>query len=241
MSYISSLCRIYKQKSRLEDNIMLNTQPVSGIMQYLLRSYDPKAIIITGSYADATFDEYSDLDIYIIGHDGCKSMEDYSVVNNVQLQVKLAPWSYYENMPLPMQAVFKDAIIAYDPDGCGQRFMDMVNSTLASYPCATKRQKREHLIFLNGLLRRFPRQDADSDLRAHLLLSQSLQIWIDFTDRIMLGSRKTLEMMQRVDPNSYALYSKALRSFKYEDIAAWAEHLRKLNEENIEREFRIND
>ena len=220
---------------------MFNAQPVAGIIQYLLQTYDLLAIIITGSYADGTFDAYSDLDAYLIGRDGCRNLEDYSIINNVQLQAQLAPWQFYEKMPLAMQAVFKGAVIAYDPDGWGQRFMDMVQANLSRYPCASKRQKKEHLIFLNGLLRRQPRCDADSDLRGHVLLQESLQVWADFSDRIMQGSRKTLSIMQAADPDGYVLYCRALRSFAYEDMRVWTEHLRQLYKENCVREFRIND
>lgn len=79
---------------------MLNRQPAAGILEYLLQTHNPRAIIITGSYADGTYTEASDFDCWLIGRDKKTARHDTSIVNGVQLQAEIYPMHYFMNMPL---------------------------------------------------------------------------------------------------------------------------------------------
>ena len=219
-------------------NGMFNTQPAAGILQYLLQTHDPLAIIVIGSYADHSFDEASDFDAWLFGREEGRVRRDTSVVNHVPLHVKIYPALSYETIDPQYMKIFAGAAIAYDPEGHAQRFLERVEENLRNCPCMPKELKRQKITTLKSLLRRARKQDFDGDHRGHLLLSDSLEAWCDLSDRIFLGTRKTLRLMEREDPESAAVYRRALRSFDPEDMQAWVDRLCAVCELSGQREYR---
>ena len=218
---------------------MLNHQPAAGILEYLLQTHNPRAIIITGSYADGTYNEASDFDCWLIGRDEKTARHDTSIVNGVQLQAEIYPMHYFMNMPLRRIEFFIDAVIAYDPDGAAQQFMDHVHFQLQHDPCMPPEIKAQRMAYLEKMLRRAEKQDFNGDLRGHLLLFQTAEAWCDFSDRVYPGSKKTLRRMQQADPESAAIFRHALRTFDIGDIRAWVSRLRSVYEAGGGREYRI--
>ena len=217
---------------------MFSTQPAAGILQYLLQTHDPRAIIVVGSYADNSFDETSDFDAWIFGRDPDRARIDTSVVNHVPLCVKIYPPRSYETTDPEVMKVFAGAAIAYDSEGLARKFLDRVQESLRRYPCLSPQDKRKKIRIIKALLCRALKQDFDGDHRGHTLLSESLETWCDLSNRIYLGTRKTLRMMEREDPESAAIYRRALRSFDPGDMQAWADRLCAVCEANEAREFR---
>ena len=217
---------------------MFSTQPAAGILQYLLQTHDPRAIIVVGSYADNSFDETSDFDAWIFGRDPDRVRLDTSVVNHVPLCVKIYPPRSYETADPEVMKVFAGAAIAYDPEGLARKFLDRVQESLSRYPCLSPQDKRKKIGILKSLLCRARKQDFDGDHRGHMLLSDSLETWCDLSDRIYLGTRKTLRMMEQEDPESAAIYRRALRSFAVEDMQAWVDRLCTVYEASSRRTYR---
>ena len=218
---------------------MLHTQPVSGIVQYLKDTHHPRAIIITGSYADGSCNDASDFDCWLIGADETKIRRDTSTVNGVELQAEIYPLSQMMNLAAYQMNYFTDVVIAHDPEGLAEAFMAQVQKNLSRVPCMPPAQKRQAVAYLDKMMRRARKQDFHGDLRGHLLLVQSVRYWCDFTDRLFLGMKKTLRMMERVDPESAALFRQALRRFAIEDIQAWIDRLHVLCETGEQHEYRI--
>lgn len=205
---------------------MLQSQPVSGIMQYLMETHQPRAIIITGSYAEGSFDETSDFDCWLIGRDETLIRHDTSTVNGVMLQAEIYPLSQMKALPERYMNYFVEVLIPYDPEGVAEEFMAHVRRRLAKIPCMPQAHKQQRMRYLDKMLRRAGKQDFPGDVRGHLMLYQSLQHWCEFTDRLYIGTRKTLRMMEQEDPESASLFRQALRSFHLEDMKAWIERLR---------------
>ena len=218
---------------------MFNTQPIAGVIQYLLQTHHPRAIIVTGSYADGTYNKASDFDCWLIGQDEKRALCDTSIVNGIELQAEIYPQAYFESMTLYWLRYFVDAIIVYDPEGLAEKFLQNTQEKLAAYPCMPPKQKEQAIAYLEKMLRRASTQDIHGDYRGHLMLAQSLESWCDLSDRIFLGPKKTLRLMEAADPASTAIYRRALRSFDAEDMCAWIRHLRVIYESNLAREFRI--
>ena len=218
---------------------MLNTQPVSGILEYLLQTHNPRAIIITGSYADGTYNEASDFDCWLIGRDESRAYHDTSIVNGIQLHAEIYPLSHLMHLPMRMIEFFIDVIIAHDPDGAAAEFMNHVQKELACDPCMRPEKKAQTMAYLEKMLRRASRQDFNGDLRGHLMLFQSVEYWCDFSDRIYQGSKKTLRMMEKTDPKSAAILRRAMRSFDPADMQAWIDRLRTVYGQNSGRKYRI--
>jgi len=218
---------------------MLNHQPAAGILEYLLQTHNPRAIIITGSYADGTYNEASDFDCWLIGRDEKTARHDTSIVNGVELQAEIYPLHYFMNMPMRRIEFFIDAVIAYDSDGAAQQFMDHVQFQLRHDPCMPPEIKQQRMAYLEKMLRRAEKQDFNGDLRGHLLLFQTAEAWCDFSDRVYPGAKKSLRLMQQADPESAEVFRRALRTFDIGDIRAWVSRLRSVYEAGGGREFRI--
>lgn len=218
---------------------MLNTQPVSGILQYLIKTHNPRAIMITGSYADGSYNENSDFDCWLIGREENRAFHDTSIVNGVELQAEIYPMHYFMNLPMRQIEFFVDVVIAYDPEGAAKEFMDYVQHQLAHDPCMPPAVKQQRMAYFEKMLRRTRVQDFNGDLRGHLLLFQTVEAWCDFSDHVYLGSRKTLRRMEQADPESAEIFRRALRSFDIPDIEAWISRLRTVYEANDGREYRI--
>ena len=218
---------------------MFNTQPASGILRYLLQTYQPRAIIVTGSYADGTCNAASDFDCWLIGRDSKRVRHDTSIVNGVELQAEIYPYAYFKGMPLHTLKYFSHAVIAYDPEGLAKKFLDQAQPRLHSFPALSAAQKEQAISYLEKLLHRAASQDAHGDLRGHLLLYQSLEYWCDLTDRVFLGAKKTLRLMEKVDAESAKIYHTALHSFTFEAMQAWCRQLRKVYESGANRQYRI--
>ena len=99
--------------------------------------------------------------------------------------------------------------------------------------------KAQRMAYLEKMLRRAEKQDFNGDLRGHLLLFQTAEAWCDFSDRVYPGSKKTLRRMQQADPESAAIFRRALRTFDIGDIRAWVSRLRSVYEAGGGREYRI--
>ena len=219
--------------------IMLNTQPVSGVIAYLIKTHNPRAIIITGSYADGTYNANSDFDCWLIGRDENRVRHDTSIVNGVELQAEIYPMHYFMNMPMRQIEFFIDVVIAYDPEGAAKQFMDHVQDCLAHDPCMPPEIKGQRMAYFEKMLRRAAVQDFHGDLRGHLMLFQTMEAWCDFSDRVYLGTKKTLRLMEQADPESAAIYRRAMRTFDIADIQAWISRLRSVYESGGGRETRI--
>lgn len=218
---------------------MLHTQPVSGILEYLKTTHDPRAILITGSYADGTYNDTSDFDCWLIGREETRARHDTSIVNGIELQAEIYPLHHFMNLPLRTIEFFTDVIIAYDPEGVAAEFMRYVRERLSHDPCMPPARKAQTMAYLEKMLRRASRQDFNGDLRGHLMLFQSVEFWCDFSDRIYPGSKKALRCMEQEDPESAAILRRALRSFDPEDMRAWVDRLRTVFESGGGREYRI--
>jgi predicted nucleotidyltransferase len=59
------------------------------IIEYLKKEYNPLAIVVYGSYASGTNDEYSDFDCMIIVEEKSRKHDD-SVINGIQLDCFIA-------------------------------------------------------------------------------------------------------------------------------------------------------
>lgn len=217
---------------------MFHTQPAAGILQYLLQTHDPLAIIVIGSYADGSCDEASDFDAWLFGRDEGRVRHDASVVNHVPLHVQIYPVRSYETIDPELMKIFAGAAIAHDPEGHAQRFLERVEERLSHWPCMPKERKRQKITTMQSLLRRARKQDFAGDHRGHLLLSDSLEAWCDLSDRIFLSTNKTLRLMEREDPESAAIYRRAMRSFDPEDMQAWVDRLCTIFESSGQREYR---
>ena len=135
-----------------KERYMFETQPAAGIVRYLIETHNPKCIIVSGSYADGTYNEASDFDCWLIGRDPKRVRHDTSIVNGVELQAEIYPQAYFDAMPLHMQKYFVGALLAYDPEGLGEKFLEKIGENMRAYPCMTREKKNQTAAYLEKML-----------------------------------------------------------------------------------------
>lgn len=195
------------------------------IIQYIVDTYDPEGIIVYGSYADGSNNANSDFDALALtrkagaGHDG-------SVVEGVTLDVFLYPPEHFAGDFDPQEAVqCFDGKILLDKTGLAARLQERVRAYLSAYQPKSPEEIAQDLAWCRKMAKRCVRGDAEGFYRWHWLLRDSLEIYCDRKGSYYFGPKKALRAMEREDPESFALYSAALRELDPAALNAWVERL----------------
>ena len=71
------------------------------------------------------------------------------------------------------------------------------------------------------MLVRTARGDAEGYFRWHWLLCDSLEIYFDIKQLYYFGPKKSLRSMAKSDPESYRIYSRALKDWNQASLSEW--------------------
>lgn len=195
------------------------------IIRYLKEKYAPYTVIVYGSYADGTNRDNSDFDALVILKSG-EQAHDVSFVGKTQLDVFVYPLAYFnaEFDPEPFVQIC-DGIIVWDTENYGLRLKEKIASYIDSLPCKTEAEIEEELAWLQKMLLRTQRRDAEGMFRGHWLLVDSLSIFCDIQRHPYQGPKKSLAWMEKEYPEAFSCYSDALFSFHSEALERWVECL----------------
>ena len=175
------------------------------IVEYLKKTYNSKAIIKYGSFADGSANENSDFDALVITTDVEK--HDSSVVADTVLDV----WVYPEEKlsseydPDAFLQVF-DGIIIQDHNGLAKMLIDRVNEYIDQTPVKSDDEITQEISWCEKMLARTVREDAEGYYRWHWLLIDSLEIYFDIKHLYYHGPKKALYYMQNNDSKSFDTY-----------------------------------
>lgn len=201
---------------------------MNNIVQYLIETYRPLSLIVYGSYADGTQDQYSDFDAVLITKDH-EYYHDNSFVGNVQLDVFVYPLEYtLKDTYLEEFLQIFDGKILWDTDDYGLKFKNRVLRFLEHRPRKSRAQVNSSIDWCEKMLRRAERLDAEGMYRWHWVLVDSLDIFCDAVSHPYLGPKKTLRFMEEYFPTAYGLYKEALFSMEEDARSAWVAHLMSL-------------
>ena len=195
------------------------------ILNYLIQTYSPQAILIYGSFADGSNNENSDFDALIIA-DHAKT-HDVSIIAGTVLDVFVYPADYFQEAydPEEFLQVF-DGMILFDKDGVAERLKRSVLDYIANIPQKTPEELVQSLAWCDKMLMRTERRDAEGYYRWHWLLQDSLEIYCDLRGWYFFGPKKALRRMEQEDTESFQIYKKALSELIPENLTQWVGCLR---------------
>ena len=195
------------------------------IIEYLLKTYQPDGIITYGSFADGSANENSDFDALLIA--GHEKTHDASVIGNTVLDVFVYPPETFQAEYDPDEFVqIFDGKIILDKTGTAEQLKSKVLDYIDRMPGKTDGEIRQELEWCEKMLARTVREDAEGYYRWHWLLSESLEIYSDVRGRYYFGPKKTLRLMEQSDPESFRIYTRALKELKHEHLSAWISRLK---------------
>lgn len=195
------------------------------IIRYLKEKYKPCSIIVYGSYADGSNNEYSDFDALVITESG-EPVHDISKVGEVQLDVFMYPAEYIETNSDPEQyAQIYDGVIVMDAKNRGAELKERITSYFNNLPRKTDSEINDELGWLGKMVLRAKRNDAEGMFRRHWLLTESLSIFCDIHGHLYRGPKKSLKWMEREFPEAFRYYSEALSDFGAESSERWVQYL----------------
>lgn len=181
------------------------------IIRYLTERYAPEAIIVYGSFADGSNNAASDFDALVIANG--PQLHDSTEIDGTVLDVFIYPPEVFqaEYDPEKFIQVF-DGNIKLDKNGTAQQLKANVISYIDALPVKTD----EDLA-----------QNACSHLsrRRRGLLTDSLEIYFDLHHKHSFGPKKSLRYMERTYPESFEVYSHALKSFSHKALSKWIDRL----------------
>nr|MBQ4457345.1 nucleotidyltransferase domain-containing protein [Clostridia bacterium] len=194
------------------------------ILAYLKDTYQPDAIITYGSFADGSANKNSDFDALVIADK--ERMHDSSVIDGIVLDVFIYPPDTFRQNYDPEEFVqVWDGNILLDTNGVAASLQKQVLDYIAHIPRKTAEEILQEVSWCEKMLSRTMREDAEGYYRWHWVLFDSLEIYFDVKGLYYYGPKKALRLLEQTDPESFRIYTKVLREFKQECLAAWISHL----------------
>ena len=198
------------------------------ILVYLKDTYQPKAIIAYGSFADGSANRNSDFDALIIADKG--RTHDSSVIDGIVLDVFIYPLDTFQSEYDPEEFVqVWDGKIILDTNGVAARLQKRVIDYIAHIPRKTMEEIQQEISWCEKMLSRTMREDAEGYYRWHWVLFDSLEIYFDVKGLHYYGPKKALRVLEQTEPEAFQIYTKALREFKRECLTEWISYLRSIS------------
>ena len=195
------------------------------IINYLIETYEPNAIILYGSFADGSANKNSDFDALVITDHIRK--HDTSIICDTVLDVFLYQMETFQSDydPKDFIQVF-DGKIIFDKDGIAEKLKQRVLDYIEHTPSKTDEEIRQEIDWCEKMLFRTIRGDAEGFYRWHWLLCDSLEIYSDIKHLFYHGPKKALRQMEQYDKGAFDLYSRALKDLERDHLSEWIDYLK---------------
>ena len=157
-------------------------------------------------------------------------MHDSCAIDGTVLDVFIYPLGTFESEYDPEEFVqVWDGKIVLDKNGVAERLQKHVIDYIEHIPPKTAEVIRQEISWCEKMLLRTMREDSEGYYRWHWVLYDSLEIYYDIRGIHYYGPKKALRFMEQTDPDSFQIYSNALREFKRERLSAWISHLKSIS------------
>lgn len=193
------------------------------IIAYLKENYDPLTIAVYGSYADGTYDPYSDFDCLLIVKSKDR-MHDDTIIDGVLLDCFLYSEQEMEQENIETFIPLYDAKLVYDT-GMGQAVQSKVRNYVQSHSMHNPEEKHFLVSWIKKTLKRMEKSDTEGHFRAIAFLAESLEDYCILRDRFYFGSKKTIRFLQEEDVQGFLLFRKAITIRSNEAIMEWAKYI----------------
>ena len=199
-------------------------ETVKEIIEYLKKTYQPRSILLYGSFSDGTNDKYSDFDCMVITSRKERKHDD-SVIGGVQLDCFIFTPEEAENeADIEAFLTAYDAVIALD-DATGEKLKQRVREYVAAHSVIDDEEKRFIAAWIRKTLKRAEKKDDEGSYRAVAFLWESLADYFLMRDMYYFGSKKAIRYLKENDPAGYELFHNAVTNGDNGSIAAWAEQV----------------
>lgn len=194
------------------------------ILNYLNETYAPVSILLYGSYADGTNDEFSDFDCMLIVPEKERKHDDTEICG-----VPLDCFIFTEE-EVKREEDIEVFLTAYDAEiikdnGIGKDLQTRVRAFVSSHEKIETSEKEFIVSWMRKTLCRMEKDDDEGNYRAVALLWESLPDYFLLRDKFYFGSKKAIRYLKENDPEAFALFHKAITEKTADAIRAWAEYL----------------
>lgn len=195
------------------------------IIEYLINKYEPHTIILYGSYADGTNNDYSDFDALIIT-DKNGVLHDGNEVEGVKLDIFIYNTSdIVKDINYEKYVQLYDGEIIIDKYGIGNNLKVKVIEHLRNTYIKSNEEKEHHIQWCEKMLLRTKRDDIEGYYRWHWLLVDSLEIYFILCDEYYFGPKKSLLKLKKKNLEAFNYYNNALTKFDLESLRQWITYL----------------
>lgn len=194
---------------------------IEHVLEYVKEKYDPKAIMLYGSYASFDYNENSDLDMFIVV-DKKEKNHDNSKIDGVELDLFIFTKDEImdiENLDVLLTAY--DGIILKDSDNILSDLKDRVRKYVFDNTDLGDDEIEFIRNYIVKTISRSKNNDLDSKFRLINLLSESLANYCLLRRKFYFGSKKTIKYLIENDIYGYELFENALKNKGYHDIIDW--------------------
>ena len=198
---------------------------MEDVLKYLEFTYEPRAVILYGSYSRGDQDECSDLDCMVIADEKSRD-HDSSLIDGVQLDCYIYTVKEAEELDPDIFLPVYGGTLLKD-DGTGERLKERVAQYIRDNTVKTVNEKRFIAAWIEKTLRRMKKDSDEGYFRAIQFMAESLEDYCIFRDVFYFGSKKTIALLKERDPEGYRLFHRAVSGRKNADIEAWAVHVLK--------------
>ena len=211
---------------------MLRGDLMQQIIKYIQDKYHPLSMILYGSYADGTNHLNSDFDALVITADH-DEFHDTSLVDGIRLDVFVYPVAYfYRQYACEDFIQIHDGRILADSSGIGKILQAKVQAYLQNRPAKSDAEIQASVDWCLKMFERAKRGDCEGMFRWHWVLTDSLEIFCDILRHPYLGPKKTLKWMEKMHPDSFSCYKRALECLRIDHLLEWILHLENLGKES---------
>ena len=197
-----------------------------ALVRALCGRWEPEAVLVCGSFADGTQDAASDFDAVVLTDRPAPVRDTGLLLGRRQDVWFLRPADTGEDWDPAEWPQLYHARAVFDPGGLGEALIRRVRARIDAYPPKSAAANEENLDWLERMVTRARRGDAEGCYRLLWLLAESLEIWCDLRGRWSFGPKKSLARLEAEEPEGFALYAAALRAPSPETAGAWVAYLR---------------
>jgi hypothetical protein len=211
------------EKGAVKKDILQHERVIASALDFIKKKYAPVMVLLYGSFADNTDQPSSDVDVLafsdipeMVRETGMLEIRDPE--NRGQLVCRpMDAWIYpAEKLKCPKEFmhVFQ-GICLYDRDGVFPDFHKAVvrEKDLSVKPfTGPERHNMEN--WIDKMLVRCRAEDAEAYYRYNWLKQDFLELYCKYSTCYYAGPKRTLKLLEEMDPNIYSLYFDLLRSMK---------------------------
>lgn len=187
---------------------------INSVKDYLKDKYNCHSMILYGSFADNTYTDESDIDVICFSDD----IDNQNDTNEICGRL-LDAWIYNTDKIKDYKDIYhiNDGIIILDERNLCCDLLDNINKFITEEKKPTLAEITFQKNWLQKMINRAKRGDAEGNFRYHWMLIDSLEIYFSIKGFKYLGPKKSLNLLKSNDENAYRFFSEALEinsSFK---------------------------